>query len=137
VIEVLIDNIISWISLIFNLFIVSVVCIGDVITVSHIALGVLRDILSKMILVNFDGASINIIVSHLGGRLPSQISLSLRKFETIDEASITDDIIIVIIDILNFLIVGLVSIGETIRFSLQEYNSIWSFYSSKRFDFVS
>ena len=46
---------------IFNLFIVNMVCIGDVITISHVTLGVLRDILGKIVLVNFHGASVNII----------------------------------------------------------------------------
>jgi len=55
VIEVLIDNIISWVTLVFEILILVVVSVGDVIASSDATLGVLGDILGKVILVNFDG----------------------------------------------------------------------------------
>ena len=74
---------------------------------------------------------------HLGSLLGKLLRLFLGKFKAIDESSITDDIIIGVIDILNFFIIGLISVGEFIGFSLHENNSLRCFYSLKRCDLRS
>ena len=61
----------------------------------------------------------------------------LGEFEAIDESGVANDIIIGVIDILNFFIIGLISVGEFIGFSLYENNSLRCFYSLKRCDLRS
>ena len=64
VVEVLIDDIISWVTLVFKILVFVVISVGDVVTSSHATLGVLGDILLEMSLVNLDGVGQISIILH-------------------------------------------------------------------------
>ena len=180
VVEVLIDNIVSWITLVLKILVIVVITVGDVITVSDTTLGVLGDILLEVVLIDFDSVVQIIIIHHSDGgisleplvdetgilnniiviiqfienfliigfvsvgelirlsldfRLSLGVSGSLKPF--VDESIVFNDIIITVINILNFFVIGLVTVGKFIGLSSQENEALWSLDSLKRMYFRS
>lgn len=105
---------------VINNIIVDVPLVEDLLIVHSVSVGKLIGLSSQ----------IDLGLSHV-------LTSSLRKFEAIDESGVTNDVIISVVDVLNFLIVGLVTVGETIRLSLQVDESLWCLYSLKRIDLRS